>query len=103
MLKDLREIKKDNEGQSFSNGVVTYNDNLAGQLTERDYRTLANSPGGTIADSDNFTYDQASRMLTAAGGRYGNTVTYTYDVAGRKATKALTISGQTYATETERN
>ena len=38
-----------------------------------------------LADSDTFTYDSASRMLTATSGRYANTVSYTYDDAGRKA------------------
>jgi RHS repeat-associated protein len=53
-----------------------------------------------VTDSDTFTYDAASRMLTAVSGRYGNTVTYTYDTAGRKSTEALTISGQTYTVST---
>jgi YD repeat-containing protein len=81
--------------------TVTFNFYLAGRLTSREYRTAANSPTGTIADTDNFTYDAASRMLTAVSGRYTNTVAYTYDPAGRKATEALTISGQTYTTQTE--
>ncbi len=83
--------------------TVTYNYDLAGRLTSRDYRTVANSPSGTIADSDTFTYDAAGRMLTAASGRYTNTVTYTYDDAGRKATEALTIAGVTYTTTTAYN
>ena len=67
-------------------------------MTSRDYRTLANSPDGAIADSDTFTYDSASRMLTAESGRYANTVTYTYDSGGRKASESLNIAGQTYTT-----
>ena len=81
--------------------TCTYEYDLAGRLTQRDYRTAANSPSGTIADSDTFTYDEAGRMLTAVSGRYSNTVTYTYDEAGRKATEALTISSQTYTTTTD--
>ncbi|WP_230777177.1 RHS repeat domain-containing protein, partial [Roseiconus lacunae] len=80
--------------------TVTYNYDLAGRLESRDYRTAANSPSGTIADSDTFTYDDEGRMLTAQSGRYSNTVTYTYDVAGRKSTEALTASGQTYTVTT---
>ncbi|WP_197455952.1 RHS repeat protein [Stieleria neptunia] len=87
--------------QDQSGDTVTYNYDLAGRLTSRDYRTLANSPSGTVADTDTFTYDDASRMLTAASGRYSNTVTYTYDVAGRKATEALTIDSVTYTTATD--
>ena len=67
-------------------------------MYQRDYRTATNSPTGTIADSDVFTFDKASRMLTAISGRYSNTVTYVYDPAGRKASESLTIAGQTYTT-----
>ena len=42
-------------------------------MSSRDYRTLANSPAGAISDTDTFTYDSASRMLTAESGRYTNT------------------------------
>ncbi|WP_436717721.1 RHS repeat-associated core domain-containing protein [Roseiconus lacunae] len=87
--------------QDQAGDTVTYNYDLAGRLTSRDYRTAANSPSGTIADSDTFTYDDAGRMLTAGSGRYGNTVTYTYDEAGRKATEALTVDSVTYTTSTE--
>ncbi|WP_186774669.1 RHS repeat protein [Allorhodopirellula solitaria] len=72
----------------------------AGRLLKRDYRTRANSPSGTIADTDTFTLDDASRMLTAVSGRYGNTVTYVYDIAGRKLSESLSIGGQTYTTST---
>ena len=65
-------------------------------MTSRDYRTLANSPSGTIADTDSFTFDRAGRMLTAVSGRYTNTVTIPFDPVGRKATESLTIAGQTY-------
>ncbi len=60
-------------------------------------------PSETIADSDTFTYDPSSRMLTAISGRYTNTVIYTYDSAGRKKTESLTISGGTYETEVAYN
>jgi RHS repeat-associated protein len=80
--------------------TVTYLYDLAGRMTARDYRAKVNSPAGTIADTDSFTFDRAGRMLTAVSGRYANTVAYTYDPAGRKSTEALTISGQTYTTTT---
>ncbi len=47
-------------------------------MTQRDYRSVANSPSGTIADSDIFTFDRSGRMLTAVSGRYNNTVGYAY-------------------------
>jgi RHS repeat-associated protein len=78
--------------------TLTHSYDLAGRMTRRDYRTAANSPSGTIADSDTFTFDRASRMLTAVNGRFTNTVTYTFDPVGRKATEALTISNVTYTT-----
>ncbi|WP_430453465.1 RHS repeat-associated core domain-containing protein [Rhodopirellula europaea] len=78
---------------------MTYD--VAGRLLKRDYRTRANSPSGTIADSDTFTFDDASRMLTATSGRYGNTVTYVYDITGRKLNETLAIGGQSYTTDTQ--
>jgi RHS repeat-associated protein len=83
--------------------TVTHTYDLAGRMTTRAYRTRVNSPSGTIADSDTFTFDRASRMLTAVNGRYSNTVTMTYDPIGRKATEGLTISGRTYTTTSEYN
>ena len=61
-------------------------------MTQRDYRSVANSPSGTIADSDTFTFDRSGRMLTAVSGRYNNTVGYTFDPVGRKASESLTIA-----------
>ncbi len=90
--------KQDQKGDT-----CTFNYDLAGRLTSRDYRTAANSPTGTIADNDQFSYDKAGRMLTAYSGRYSNTVGYSYDSAGRKKTESLTIAGQTYTTETSYN
>ncbi|MEQ1828371.1 MAG: hypothetical protein ABL921_20590 [Pirellula sp.] len=83
--------------------TCSYNFDLAGRMTSRNYRTAANSPSGTIADTDTFTFDRAGRMLTAVSGRYSNTVTYTFDPSGRKASEALTISSQTYTIGTEYN
>ena len=74
---------------------------VAGRLLARDYRTKANSPNGTIADSDTFSYDAAGRMLTAHSGRYGNEVAFIYDAAGRKATESLTVLGHTYVVGTQ--
>ncbi|MFO0220790.1 MAG: hypothetical protein ACK54I_15425, partial [Planctomycetota bacterium] len=51
-------MKTDQQGDT-----CTFNYNLAGQLLSRAYRTRANSPSGTVADSDTFTYDRAGRML----------------------------------------
>jgi RHS repeat-associated protein len=85
--------KQDQQGDT-----CTFKYDLAGRMYQRDYRTAANSPTGTIADSDVFTFDKASRMLTAISGRYSNTVTQVYDPVGRKASESLTIAGQTYTT-----
>jgi RHS repeat-associated protein len=73
---------------------------LAGRLLSKLYTGHASGPLSGQSGTDSFTYDDASRMLTAVSGRYGNTVSYTYDEAGRKATEALTIGGQTYTTAT---
>ena len=45
--------------------TVTNNYDDAGRLLQRDYRSAANSPAGTITDSDVFTYDAGGLMLTA--------------------------------------
>ncbi len=90
--------KQDQKGDT-----CTFNYDLAGRLTSRDYRTAANSPSGTIADNDQFSYDKSGRMLTAYSGRYSNTVGYAYDAAGRKKSESLTIAGQTYTTATGYN
>jgi RHS repeat-associated protein len=90
--------KQDQKGDT-----CTFNYDLAGRLSNRQYRTAANSPSGTIADSDQFSYDKAGRMLTAYAGRYNNTVGYSYDSASRKKTESLTIAGQTYTTQTGYN
>lgn len=90
--------KQDQKGDT-----CTFNYDLASRLSNRQYRTAANSPSGTIADSDQFTYDKAGRMLTAYSGRYSNTVGYSYDSASRKKTESLTIAGQTYTTTTAYN
>ncbi|MFO0943687.1 MAG: RHS repeat-associated core domain-containing protein [Pirellulales bacterium] len=90
--------KQDQKGDT-----CTFNYDLAGRLSNRQYRAAANSPSGTIADTDQFTYDKAGRMLTAYSGRYNNTVGYSYDSASRKTTESLTIAGQTYTTTTDYN
>ncbi len=81
--------------------TVTMNYDLASRMTQRDYRTAANSPSGTIADSDTFQFDAASRITSATSGRYVNTVSMSYDPTGRLATEGLTITGQTYTTTRE--
>jgi RHS repeat-associated protein len=83
--------------------TVSYNYDLVGRMTSRNYRTAANSPSGTIADTDSFTFDRSGRMLTAVNGRYSNTVSYAYDPVGRKASESLAIGGKTYTTGSEYN
>jgi len=77
------------------------NYNMASQMHQRDYRTLANSPSGTIADSDEFDFDQAGRMTSALSQRYSNLVSMSYDFAGRLATESLDIANQTYTVTRE--
>ena len=81
--------------------TITYNYDMANRLLQRDYRTKANSPSGTIADSDTFTLNSAGQILTATSGRYSNVVTFVYDNAGRKSSESLTIDGQTYTSSSE--
>ena len=90
--------KQDQQGDT-----CTYGYDLASRMTSRNYRTAANSPSGTIADTDTFTFDRSGRMLTAVSGRYTNTVGYAYDPAGRKASESLTIASQTYTIGSEFN
>ena len=76
--------------------TVTHVYDLAGRRTVREYRTAANSPAGTIADRDEFSYDAAGRILSATKGRYANVIGYAYDDGGRIASEFLTVGGQTY-------
>ena len=46
--------------------------------------------------TDSFTYDDASRVLTAVKGRYSNTVTFTFDGIGRRETETTTIGTDSY-------
>ena len=78
---------------------VTHAFDLAGRLTRRDYRLYANSPSGTISDSDVLTYDDAGRLATAVSGRYNNTVAYG-DGAGRLTSESLTVTFGTTTTFT---
>lgn len=80
---------------------VTQVYDFAGRRTRREYRAAGVDPTGPPTDADLFTFDAASRMLTAIKGRYANTVTRTYDDGGRLATESLTTFGQTYAVAQE--
>jgi len=92
------EVKTDQLGDT-----VSFVYDLAGRLERRDYRTKTNSPSGSIADSDEFTYDKAGRMLTAESGRYSNTTSMTYDMAGRLEDESLEIGTRTYTVSREYN
>ncbi len=76
--------------------TVTHLYDAAGRRTTRVYRAAADSPSGTIADQDDFTYDAAGRLLSATKGRYANSIAYVYDAAGRITSESLTTNGQTY-------
>ena len=62
---------------------------MASRMKKRLYKLKNNS----LESTDTFTYDLASRPLTAKKGRYGNTVTYTYDGIGRQKTETLSLTG----------
>lgn len=81
---------------------TTNNFDLASRLTSKEYHN-----GGTILEStDEFTYDAASRQLTAYKGRYNNSVISEYDEIGRKFKETIKlgrpepgISAQSFTTE----
>ena len=72
--------------------TLSYNYDLASRLTSREYRLA----GVTLESTDTFTYDAASRVLSAYKGRYSNTVTMTYDRIGRQKTETTTVGGKSY-------
>ena len=84
-----RDVCTDQNGDT-----VTSIYDLAGRLSSREYHLA----GATLDSTDTFTYDEASRILTASKGRYNNTVSFTYDAIGRKKTETLTLGGSSYTT-----
>ena len=74
---------------------------LLGRVTQRDYRTSANWPTGTIAESDTFAFDAAGRLTSAVSGRYANTTSYAYDEFGRPITETLAYGGNSWAIGTD--
>jgi RHS repeat-associated protein len=70
---------------------TTFVYDLAGRLIEKDYLAATGSPNTSDSGkSDLYTYDLASRLLTAESQRYGNTVNFTYTPDGQLATENLT-------------
>ncbi|TVR40244.1 MAG: RHS repeat protein, partial [Planctomycetota bacterium] len=65
--------------------IYAYDD--ANRLVTRSYPDEAG--GGS---SDTFTYDPASRLVSAASGRYNNLVERAYDAAGRLTAETLTVT-----------
>ena len=68
---------------------VEYLYDLASRITDRVYYYADN----TEESRDEFTYDYASRPLTASKGRYGNIISLSYDEIGRKQTETTTVPG----------
>ncbi|EDM28096.1 hypothetical protein LNTAR_12106 [Lentisphaera araneosa HTCC2155] len=64
--------------------TVTYTYDMVSRMLNRDYSDNT---------SDTFTYDDASRLVSATKGRYSNTISYTYDQAGRRLSETQTHSG----------
>ncbi len=62
---------------------------LIGRLVQRNYYQNMGQGSALLESTDSFTYDAASRPLTATKGRYNNTVSFTYDSIGRKKTESL--------------
>ena len=78
--------------------TTTYVYDPAGRLTKKQYAAPAPAPGGSpnapdAGLNDLFTYDRASRLLTAESQRYANTVRFTWTDDGQLATE--TIEGTT--------
>ncbi len=63
---------------------------LIGRLVQRNYYQNMGQGSALLESTDSFTYDAASRPLTATKGRYNNTVSFSYDSIGRKKTESLT-------------
>jgi RHS repeat-associated protein len=63
---------------------------LVGRLMTRSYPDNAN---------DTFTYDTASRMLTAQSARYSNLVTRSYNPTSTLASESLSVAGKTYTVQ----
>ena len=72
--------------------TVEYTYDLASRLEKRDYYLA----GSTLESSDTFTFDGASRVLSANKGRYSNLVTMTFDGIGRKKSEKVTVGGNDY-------
>lgn len=86
--------------------TCTYLYDLAGRLLEKQFAAAPGSPNlPDDGENDIFTYDAASRLLTATSQRYDNVVTYTWTDDGLIASESLTIpasapgSGQTYTVQ----
>ena len=63
--------------------MIFYDYDMLSRLLERRYVEQA-STWENPESVDSFTYDLASRLLSATKGRYNNTITYNYDQAGRR-------------------
>ena len=68
---------------------VEYLYDLASRITDRIYYFADD----TEESRDEFTFDYASRVLTASKGRYGNIISFFYDEIGRRETETTTIPG----------
>ena len=69
--------------------TTNYAYDMANRMTTRAYPDEVNG-------DDTFTYDAASRLLTAHSNRYSNTVTRTYDDDSKLITETLNIDGTNY-------
>ncbi|MCM8531743.1 MAG: PA14 domain-containing protein, partial [Lentisphaeraceae bacterium] len=68
----------------------------AGRLIDRVYYfASANAEKGAEESRDEFTYDKASRPLSASKGRYSNAVTFVYDDIGRTYSETVSTANST--------
>ena len=67
--------------------TVTYTYDMVSRMLNRDYSDNT---------SDTFTYDDASRLVSATKGRYSNTISYTYDQAGRRLSETQAHNGESF-------
>ncbi len=81
--------------------VITYFYDLAGRMIRREYREHGKTSADVPDDYDSFTYNGASRVVSANKGRYANSLQFAYDAAGRRTSESLTVAGQTYSVGTD--
>ncbi|MFK7852436.1 MAG: hypothetical protein AB8D78_15785, partial [Akkermansiaceae bacterium] len=84
-LRRLKEIWRAGFQPASSPPTITMVYDLAGRMTSRQY---------SDATTDTFTYDAASRLLTATKGRHAITTTRTYADDGMMLSEKQSLDGR---------